>query len=418
MSVRQDQTHLYYRARCPATGQGPWTPSSSASSKGSDPGADPDEHEHKHEPDNDTTELVKEYFNLEPQLAMLYEQWSTADANFKKKAPDFAGIRVLHQDPWETLVGFICSSNNNIARISQMVGSAPARSRRGIVTDGVTAWQVEKLCAHYGPLVGRIGDRAYHDVPAPAALTGPKVESHLRELGFGYRAKYLHQTAVVVANDRPGGWLDGLKNPKRGAVSEWPRAASDWAKEGREGYRHAHGEIVKLSGVGPKVADCICLMGLGWGEAVPVDTHVWQIAQRDYKFGRGKHRTLTRATYDAVAEHFRSLWGDEAGWAHSVLFAADLRAFSARLRPALKTEEGPEAQLEESAAGAAVIHDVEPKPEEASGPPTPVSSTGRGKKRKMESVTATDVTAETTAGIAIEPSSSVRALRTRRKRAR
>jgi N-glycosylase/DNA lyase len=72
-------------------------------------------------------------------------------------------------------------------------------------------------------------------------------------------------------------------------------------------------------------------MGLGWGEAVPVDTHVWQIAQRDYKFGRGKHASLTKATYDAVGDKFRSLWGKEAGWAHSVLFTADLRAFSERL---------------------------------------------------------------------------------------
>jgi N-glycosylase/DNA lyase len=72
-------------------------------------------------------------------------------------------------------------------------------------------------------------------------------------------------------------------------------------------------------------------MGLGWGEAVPVDTHVWQIAQRDYMFGKGKHKSLTKATYDAVGDHFRQLWGKEAGWAHSVLFAADLKTFSERL---------------------------------------------------------------------------------------
>ena len=42
---------------------------------------------------------------------------------------------------------------------------------------------------------------------------------------------------------------------------------------GRDGYRTAHAELLALQGVGPKVADCVCLMGLGWGEAVPVDTH-------------------------------------------------------------------------------------------------------------------------------------------------
>lgn len=58
---------------------------------------------------------------------------------------------------------------------------------------------------------------------------------------------------------------------------------------------------------------------------------MWQIAQRDYSYGKGKHRSLTKATYDAVGDHFRKLWGKEAGWAHSVLFTAELKAFSARL---------------------------------------------------------------------------------------
>jgi N-glycosylase/DNA lyase len=70
-------------------------------------------------------------------------------------------------------------------------------------------------------------------------------------------------------------------------------------------------------------------MGLGWGEAVPIDTHVWQIAQRDYSFGKGsKTKTLTKAMYDAVGDHFRSLWGPQAGWAQSVLFTANLKSFA------------------------------------------------------------------------------------------
>ena len=70
--------------------------------------------------DEDTEDLVRHYLNLEPNLTDLYEQWSTADLNFKKRAPKFAGVRILKQDAWEALVGFICSSNNNIIRISQM----------------------------------------------------------------------------------------------------------------------------------------------------------------------------------------------------------------------------------------------------------------------------------------------------------
>lgn len=82
---------------------------------------------------------------------------------------------------------------------------------------------------------------------------------------------------------------------------------------------------------------------------------VWQIAQRDYKFGRGKHSSLTKATYDAVGNRFRSLWGKEAGWAHSVLFTADLRAFSERLVAKVeKKQEVHEIKQEENGEEAVV----------------------------------------------------------------
>jgi N-glycosylase/DNA lyase len=73
------------------------------------------------EDEDDTESLLKHYLNLEPNLTSLYEQWSSVDPNFKKRAPKFTGVRILKQDAWEALVGFICSSNNNIVRISQMV---------------------------------------------------------------------------------------------------------------------------------------------------------------------------------------------------------------------------------------------------------------------------------------------------------
>ena len=246
--------------------------------------------------DDDTTALVKHYLNLEPNLEALYQQWAAADENFKRRAPRFTGVRILRQDSWEALVGFICSSNNNIARISQMV---------------------DKLCTHYGTLVGflehktddddgevgvsrgsnsvdydeedvidaqRTSATPYYDFPSPEVLARPGVEQHLRELGFGYRAKYLHQTAIMVA-EKGLDWLDGLRNPEspafgtRRVKSEFGGATGRGAGEmmddggGREGYRRAHESLLALQGVGPKVADCVCLMGLGWGEAVPVDTH-------------------------------------------------------------------------------------------------------------------------------------------------
>lgn len=75
-----------------------------------------------------------------------------------------------------------------------------------------------------------------------------------------------------------------------------------------------------------------------FAHSTKMDILVWQIAQRDYKFGKGAHKTLNKATYDAVGNHFRKLWGKEAGWAHSVLFTADLRTFSDRLASSKKSK--------------------------------------------------------------------------------
>lgn len=132
---------------------------------------------------------------------------------------------------------------------------------------------MEKLCIHYGPLIGTINSKPYHDMPSPSALTKPGVEAHLRQLGFGYRAKYLHQTALIVSQEHEEGWLDGLRNPESPVLGRKPSDAGELLPGGRAGYREAHEALLGLQGVGPKVADCVCLMGLGWGEAVPVDTH-------------------------------------------------------------------------------------------------------------------------------------------------
>jgi len=83
-------------------------------------------------------------------------------------------------------------------------------------------------------------------------------------------------------------------------------------------------------GVGRKVADCILLMSLDKPEVIPVDTHVLQIAMKHYGFrgGSGTKQAMSPKLYEAISEKFCNVWGEYAGWAHSVLFTADLKAFS------------------------------------------------------------------------------------------
>ena len=68
-------------------------------------------------------------------------------------------------------------------------------------------------------------------------------------------------------------------------------------------------------------------MSMGHLGAIPVDTHVFQIAARDYLPELRQCKGLTDKIYKQIGEHFRNVFGDHAGWAHSVLFSADLKKF-------------------------------------------------------------------------------------------
>ncbi|KAG0000529.1 8-oxoguanine glycosylase ogg1 [Entomortierella chlamydospora] len=244
-------------------------------------------------------EFLRDYFQLDVPLTELYIKWSNADANFKAKAPLFPGVRILRQDPVENLICFICSSNNNISRISQMA---------------------TKLCQEYGypitipPEAPGESPKTFYGFPTMDALAQDGVEETLRGLGFGYRAKYIANTARMI-NDMENGeeWLMGLRKLP---------------------HEEAHNALLTLQGVGPKVADCVCLMSLDKHGSIPVDTHVWQIAVRDYQFRfEGKvPKTISSAVYKAVGKHFIGLFGEYSGWASSVLFAADLRVIEGRVK--------------------------------------------------------------------------------------
>lgn len=71
--------------------------------------------------DADVEDVLRDYFQLDVNLTKLYADWSERDAVFKKRAQSFMGIRILRQPPVENMITFICSSCNNIPRITSMV---------------------------------------------------------------------------------------------------------------------------------------------------------------------------------------------------------------------------------------------------------------------------------------------------------
>jgi len=144
------------------------------------------------------------------------------------------------------------------------------------------------------------------------------------------------------------GWLEGLK--------------------AEQDYDKVKTELLQLPGIGPKAADCIALMCLDVPGAIPVDTHVWNIACRDYLPELSEAKSITPRIYKAVGDKFRTVFGAYAGWAHTVLFAAELRDFKDRAPPSAGKKPPTPKEKREAAKGRAAEkkrRKLAPEPQEA-----------------------------------------------------
>lgn len=166
--------------------------------------------------------FFKSYFDLDRDYESIINKLSENEI-LKKAALNGLGIRILNQEPWETLCSFIISQNNNIPRI------------KGIIS---------RLCSAFGEKCE--GGYSFPDARTLADLT----EEDLAPLRSGFRAKYIIDAAKKVSS----GELE-LENLKEMSLDS------------------ARAELMKIKGVGPKVADCTLLFGLGHIDAFPQD--VW-----------------------------------------------------------------------------------------------------------------------------------------------
>jgi N-glycosylase/DNA lyase len=205
-------------------------------------------------------------------------------AEILSKAPELesclsqlVGLRLLRPTcPAEVLFCFLCSANNHLARITQMVGKLSC-----LGTQFADAPHLHRF-----PSIERIAEVS---------------ESELREQGFGYRGR----TIPIVARqlmERGEGFLDSLKSRP---------------------FSEARQELIQLAGVGPKLADCIALYGLHFDHSTPFDTHLWQaVSRRYYPDDCGK--SLTELRYRRGHDLLVGKFGNLAGWAHLLLYYENL----------------------------------------------------------------------------------------------
>ena len=175
------------------------------------------------------------------------------------------GLRIPREDPFACAVSFIAS--------------AQSRNER---TRGV----IRRLCEHQGETKEGWSAHTFPSAEQVARLN----EDELREVGFGYRAPYIKETARTIADGDVT--LEGLRDAS---------------------YSEAHGELKRLKGVGDKVADCVLLFSLGFVGVVALDTWLKRIISELYPELQGD-------TYAETARAFREHFDGYGGYAQTYLY--------------------------------------------------------------------------------------------------
>lgn len=180
-------------------------------------------------------------------------------------------LRILRQDPWECLVSFICSANSNVRTIGK---------------------RINLILDRHGTSCGK-GKCKF---PDPCVLASCS-EQELRDCLAGYRAPYLIKTAKYISTHP-----DFL--PSIAQMS----------------YLDAKRALMVLSGVGPKVADCVLLFAFERLEAVPIDIRIRSIIEHQYA-PIIKFQKTGRYSYDDLSLFCQEYFGPYAGYAQQFLFA-------------------------------------------------------------------------------------------------
>ena len=217
-------------------------------------------------PPAELAEHLAAYLRLDDDLPAVQARLGW-DERVREGIDRYPGMRLMRQEPWETLAAFILSSTSNIPRISRTVELLADTFGEPRSLDGIT--------------------RSTFPPPEALAQAG---EQRLRALGCGFRAPYLTRAAAAVAD---------------GTLRLEPLREADYAR--------ARAALTALHGVGDKIADCAMLFSLERLEAFPADRWVRRVLVDWYGLP-------PNVSYDAVRAWAWDRFGADAGYANQYLF--------------------------------------------------------------------------------------------------
>ena len=212
--------------------------------------------------------IWKDYLDLDRDYGTLKAMLSGKDPVMEAAVAFGSGMRILQQEKWETLISFILSQNNNIARIKKCV---------------------ESICSAHGSPIGMYRGKMRYAFPTQEQLACLSPEE-LDTCRLGYRAKYIVETARQIESD-------GGKT-----LSRLGYATAEEADE----------YLLSLSGVGPKVANCIMLFSMGKYASFPLDVWIRRVMHEFYYIEEGNVKKMQ----EYAVEHF----GEFGGIAQQYLF--------------------------------------------------------------------------------------------------
>ena len=248
-------------------------------------------------------EAIRAYFRLEVPLEDLYASWIEKEPAIADAVREHRGLRILRQPPVECFFAFQCATCNTVVKIQRSVYRLG--ERYGVVFEippieppyGVSAEDPHgRPAVQLPPAGGRV-----YGFPSIERLSSADEEALRTDL-WGYRAPRVISLAQRLGPSG-GEWLLSLRDVP---------------------YARAKQELLQFEGIGEKLADCICLFCLDKDEAVPVDTHVRQIACRLF-LRELTEKSLTPRVYAAISDAFRERFGEYAGWAQQYLFLGAMR---------------------------------------------------------------------------------------------